>query len=101
MIHPNFILIDIDETITYENNDYLNDPDIEYEYFREILRDMLLKKFMLSSKLLLELKSKECIFKTPTLGIDEEVFWQEVVKSQNEHLFAYPDNVDMVKDFHI
>ncbi len=101
----NHILVDIDDTITHlKDNPYQNVAGIGSDYFRGVLKDMLVKKFGFNpSFALATIQEKDpifngCIFHTaPTLGISEEELWEEVITWQKNHLFVYADAVDMVK----
>ena len=82
-IYASSVLIDIDGTLTYERNNYLNDQDIGTNYYEGILRDMLAERMKISLSEALEkvrvaelpCRRRDPFFALSSFGIPEKEFW--------------------------
>ena len=103
------VLIDIDGTLTYERNSFVEDCDVVANHYPQgILRDMVARCHGISKRKALEwLEEIEkpsntrdtfyAIKAEPRLGVSEAELWEKCVAWQKKHLFFHRDGIYLVK----
>jgi FMN phosphatase YigB (HAD superfamily) len=104
MEYEKHAFIDIDGTVVDLENPYMSDPEIGSDFFRGILREIIMKKFTANGKDALciirenELGFNGCMFKTAQkLDVDIKEYWNKTLEWQMRYMKPFEDAVEMIK----